>query len=269
MISNPSSTRPEIADWLLERYALQELPATAMERVREALARDEGLRQRLAALEADSAAALAAHPPARVSAAIRARVADETARRRALWRRPALAFAAPMLLAVAVVGVWLGQGPVRPAPSMVEPDTTRIKGTGPQLMLFRRTGAVVEKLSTGATASSGDVVQLAYLAAGGHFGAIISVDGRGVVTSHLPATGAVSAALQSGGPVTLETAYRLDDAPRFEAFYLVTARQPFELAPVRAAAAAAASTPRALPTSLPLPASLDQTAVLLRKDILR
>jgi hypothetical protein len=32
-------------------------------------------------------------------------------------------------------------------------------------------------------------VQLAYQAAGRHFGAIVSIDGRGVVTRHLPAAG--------------------------------------------------------------------------------
>ncbi|MDE2734261.1 MAG: ActD-like protein, partial [Gemmatimonadota bacterium] len=68
------------------------------------------------------------------------------------------------------------------------------------------------------------------------FGAILSVDGRGTVTQHLPATGTEAVPLAAQD--TLDVAYELDDAPRWERFYLVAADRRFELATVKTKLAA-------------------------------
>jgi anti-sigma factor RsiW len=258
----------EIPDWQLERYALSELPAEEMRQLAQALERDPAARERLAALEADSAALLSAHPPHAAVATIRARLAGEMRRRSTAWR-PVLALAAPMLVAAVAVGIWLREPPPPDESSSAQSDTTRTKGAATRLLLFRQAKDGVETLSSGARAKAGDLVQLAYQAGGGRYGVIVSVDGRGVVTPHLPASGTSAAALRAEGPVTLEAAYRLDDAPRFEAFYFVTSSRVFDLAAIRSAAAAAAARGEVPPDPLSLPASFDQTVFLLRKDTAR
>ena len=117
----------------------------------------------------------------------------------------------------------------------------------------------------GAAARENDVVQLAYQAAGRHFGAIVSIDGRGVVTRHLPAAGPLASPLKSGAAFALPQAYRLDDAPGFERFYFVTADQPFAVDLVLTAASHAAGAEG----RLALPAGLDQYSFALRKETAR
>lgn len=254
----------DVPDWLLERYRLSEVTDDQRLRVERALAADPSVGVRLAALERDTTAELEAHPPRVFAAAVRARAAAG-ARRRGTWR-PALVLVAPALLAAIGFGVWRAGAPV-PAPGTeAGPDSTRLKGLRPQLLLFRKVGAATEPLPAGARAREGDVVQLAYQAAGQRYGVIVSVDGRGVVTEHLPRNERRAAALRAGGVVPLASAYRLDDAPRFEAFYFVTANEPFATAGVAEAARQAAKASEPPPAALPLPQPFQQAHILLRKD---
>src|SRR5690349_3794278 len=64
-----------IADWQLERYRLNELPATESDAVRVALEHDESLRLRLDALGRSDRRLLDLHPPRRMASAIRDRLA--------------------------------------------------------------------------------------------------------------------------------------------------------------------------------------------------
>jgi hypothetical protein len=107
---------------------------------------------------------------------------------------------------------------------------------------------------------------VAYRCASRRFGVIVSIDGRGVVTRHLPLTGAAAAALEPGATTLLDRAYELDDAPRWERFFLVTGETAFDVQVVldaaRGAAAGAGADP---PPALPLQAPLQQSTFLLRK----
>ena len=255
---------PDVPDWLLERYRLDEVTDNQRRRVERALAADPSVAARLAALDRDTTAELEAHPPRVVAASLRARL-DAEARPRRPWRG-ALAIAAPALLAALALGMWRAGAPAPATNTGAAPDTTRDKGQRPQLLLFRKVGASSEPLQAGAQAREGDVVQLAYQAAGRRYGVIVSVDGRGVVTEHLPQNESEATALRAGGPVILASSYRLDDAPRFEAFYFVTADEPFATARVVAAARLAAGTASAPPAALPLAREFQQAQILLRKD---
>jgi len=62
----------------------------------------------------------------------------------------------------------------------------RVKGLEPTLLLFRKTPEGSEPLKDGAAARAGDLIRIGYRAAGQRWGVIVSVDGRGVVTRHLP-----------------------------------------------------------------------------------
>jgi hypothetical protein len=148
-------------------------------------------------------------------------------------------------------------------------EGNRLKGLRPHLLLFRRTAQGVEKLAPGDRARQDDVIQLAYQAAGRSYGVIVSIDGRGVVTRHLPQDGAQSAELDRSGVATLAKAYRLDDAPRFERFIFITSDQPFAVDPILETArktAADGGDMEAVP--LPLPDSLNQSTFVLAKESL-
>lgn len=140
--------------------------------------------------------------------------------RRKLPLRPALgalALAAGLALA-------LRQPPEPQAPEALE--STLIKGN---IQLLAWTPSH-QRVSDGSALGSGDVLQLAFVSAGWTQGAILSVDGAGTVTQHLPEQGARSVELPPNG--LLPSSFQLDDAPEYERFLFVTSDQPFELQPL-------------------------------------
>ena len=155
---------------------------------------------------------------------------------------------------------------IEPPPS--EAPTERLKGLKPTLALYRRTAEGSEALADGDLARAGDLIRVGYRAAGRRFGVILSLDGRGRVTLHLPREGRQAAPLLAGEMVLLDHAFELDDAPRWERFYFVTADAPFAVPPVLEDArhAAEGGSP---PLSLKLPRTLEQSAFSLEKEVRR
>jgi hypothetical protein len=247
----------EIPDWQLERFRVGELPRAEQDAIAGAVERDAALRLRVEALAASDREILAAHPPRLAAAVIRSRAASAP---RARGRgRLVLAVAASL----AVLGAGIGLLPLRDDRTAAR-DETRIKGQQPHLAVFRQTQAGVEALADGSRAREGDLVQLAYQAAGRRFGVIVSIDGRGVVTVHHPRDGREAARLVPGRAVRLPSAYRLDDAPGRERFVLVTGGDPFDVAVVVDAAerlAAGSAGP-----ALTLPPPLEQSWFTLSKE---
>lgn len=250
----------EMRDWQIERFVLGELPRSEQEALAQAIMEEPALRARVDAIEASNREILAAHPP-RLAASV---IGERLAARRlssGAWVRRAIAVAASLAVAGAGLGVLrLREGGID------APAETRVKGLRPHLGVFRETPAGVEALADGSLAREGDLVQLTYQAAGHRFGVILSIDGRGVVTVHHPRDGRQAARLVPGQDVRLPSAYRLDDAPGWERFVLVTAEDPFDIAPVVDAAAhlTASGTPATEP--LALPSSLEQSSFTLSKD---
>jgi anti-sigma factor RsiW len=261
---------------VLERYRLGELPAAEAEALERRLEAEPDLAARLAALDRSDEEIRRLYPPAWLADQVRSRrkAAPDGAARPAWgwllrWPVPAALAAAatialvlaPRLLSPPALEPVAG---ARPAPSaLAVASGDRIKGLQPSLVLFRKTGSGSEALADGAVARAGDVVRVGYRAAGRTHGVIVSVDGRGLVTVHLPTSGSEAAPLRSGETVLLDRAYELDDAPHFERFYLVTADRDFEVEAVVEAARRVAGVPAQ--DHLMLPAPLQQTSFLLRK----
>lgn len=263
---DPAPARTRDPDLHVEKALLGELPAGARLL--------PGEEPRLEALRADNAAVLDRYPARRVAAEIDRRLREERQPRR-MWQ---LAWA-PAAIALALIVAW-GLRPHAPAggggdPIEVGPDEVTLKGgVQPELRIYLKHGERPERLRDGSAVRGGDVVQLAYLAAGRRAGVIVSIDGRGSATLHHPPPGASGAngvsamALQStGAEVPLPRAYQLDDAPRFERFFFVTAADPAKLdvQAIVGAARTLAQGPAAERDPLPLPPSLQQSSVRLRK----
>ena len=259
-------TRPDdaatVPDLYLERYALGELPEDERGQIERLLALDPALRGRLDALESSDAEIARQYPPALMDERIRAR-ARGGSRRAVARRRRSPAWLAPALAAAAVV-LAVGASVLRP-PARV--DDVRLKGGEAELVVFRRTAAGSERLGPGARAVRGDLIRVGYRAAGRPYGAILSTDGNGNVTQHLPRSGGRAAPLETGGTVLLDFSYELDDAPRWERFYLVTGDEPFDLEAVRQAARdVAAVGSEATAPLLEIPADLEQSIFTLAKE---
>ncbi len=109
----------------------------------------------------------------------------------------------------------------------------RIKGSGDSILTVYRKGASgTEKLGAGTVVRPGDVLQLSYRVSQNLQGALVSVDGNRNVTVHL-AQGGRSTALSAGTERPLEFSYELDQAPRYEVFFLLVSPKPFDLEPIR------------------------------------
>jgi hypothetical protein len=143
-------------------------------------------------------------------------------------------------------------------PGQLEP--TRTKGLEPHLRIYLGGGAEPVVLRDGARVKGHDVVQVAVVAPGRLWAAVVSIDGQGGATLHAPPS-AIGL-----GEVRLPRAFELDEAPGFERFFLVVSSAPFDGQPVLAAAQTLARDPAAARAQpLALPPGLSQSALLLDK----
>lgn len=268
--------------WFVERAAQGELDATAIEQVRARLAAEgKSMDEELAHLRTSNQQILAELPRHSMGAAIRRRAesaSPEAKRPRFRW----LVLVAPPLLAGSVaLALFAVRGPGHGVPAVGSSRTTEEEVTfkgdvlrAPRLVVYRRKAAQAsglpgsERLADGAQAAHGDVLQLAYdKSPDGLFGALLSIDGAGRVTQHLPEEGARTAApLVAVREVPLPSAYELDDAPDFERFVLVTSHEPFSIeVALDAARALARQGKSAERAPLTLAADFHQVSVLVHK----
>lgn len=258
---------PEI---YLEQALLGELP----DEKRSLLESDEAV-TRLGELEISNREILMKYDPGDMAERIRERLDAGPSNIRTGWFGE---HRVGVLLAAAAVAIFAGTSPFlfRKSASidLTTPGTeiTRIKGMDPSISLYRNHDGTVEELVDGATAREADRIQISYNAAGKPFGAIFSIDGRGVVSLHFPGNRAGSLVLKRDGEVALDFSYQLDDAPRFERFFFVTSDRTFDIDVVLKAAEKLSrrlmvgeTDPGGVP--LELPEGLDHTSLLIRKEV--
>lgn len=274
--------QPRVPDWLLERVALDQIPPGQADDLARRMAEDPTAQARLEALRASDQEILEALPPAQVAAEVERRrriaAAAEAERSRPRAWLPAMgALAAAAVLALVLLPG--RDGKVTPGIAPTGEDT-RAKGD-PHLVIHRKRGEEVERLQRDASARAGDLLQIAYVAAGHAHGVILSIDGAGVVTVHhpiapatdttLPTEGVPGKGVPGKGLIELAHAYELDDAPAYERFFFVTSVDP-KAGPIDPAliverAQALARDPGTARTApLALPPSLQQWSFLLRKE---
>ena len=256
-----------LPDWLVERAALDEVAPASRERVERADPNE--LAAQIAALRADNAAELAAHPPAAAIATIERRVVAEIKRAAAERRRRRMGMFGMLSAAAAAVAIFVvvkrdPAGIAEPQPD--DPEVTRVKGAA-RLTAFRQNGEQAEQLDADALVQAGDLVQLRYNAGGRGYGVIASLDGDGVVTLHYPFSedAAPEATALAAKPTALPHAYELDDAPHFERFFFITAYGPIDVKQSLASLRALARRSTASFAPLDLPRGLHQWSLRLRK----
>jgi hypothetical protein len=258
-----------LPDWLLERALVDEVPPQHAERVLEAIARPD-VAARMRTMREQGDRLLADLPPAAFAAEIERRrpsVRELPSRRRWVWLAPLAAGVAALALFLII-----GRDGDRGSETRVTSNDghgERVKGT-PHLVVHRQRGEASEPLAHGDLARKAELLQVSYVASGARYGVIVSIDGRGVVTLHLPEHGESSAALSPRGRVALPHSYELDDAPGFERFFFITSAAPFRIEAVTTAARALArDITKARTRPLMLTPDLTQQTFLLRKGTVR
>jgi hypothetical protein len=261
-----------VSDFDLERFVIDDVTADERRRIAGLLATDPELARRIAALRCDNAATLALHPPRRVEAEVLRRTSSSSSSSSssslfwspARWRVVATTTGLAACAAVVLL-----------APRSVEhasgPTSERVKGEGQHLFATHVDGDRQQPITTGSTLPAGAVVQLGVAGLDGHFGVVVSLDGRGAVTLHAPEHGEHSiawpATTEPGDVASLSSSFTLDDAPSFERFVLVSAPSPFPVAAVvDALHVVAAHADRGRDEPLTLPFSAFQQSLVVLKD---
>jgi hypothetical protein len=262
--------KARISEWKLERYLLGELPPFDMETIRKLAESDPDLRRRLEGLQRSNQDILKQYPAELMTRRILARAMPPAPTSPALGIRMRRFGSLPKLAAVAFafLVVLLIFVPRRFDRTVRDSTLTEggFKGGVPSLVLYRRIPSGAERLSEGSTTRPGDTIQIAYWGIGGHYGAILSLDGRGVVTLHFPENDSQSAPLAAGHLARLNSSYELDDAPGWECFYFVTSDKPFQVDSVLQAARKVGQV-KSAPGRLPLSDAFAQSVFLLRKAV--
>jgi len=148
----------------------------------------------------------------------------------------------------------------------------RVKGGGAsgtdqaRIQVYRKAGSSVETLKDGDLVRAGDLLQIAYTAAGKPYGVIVSLDGRGAVNLHYPDSPLGSTRLKSDPQVMLQMSYELDDAPDFECFYFITSPAEIDIRSVLDKISAAGKLGGIPPgRRVDLPAAWDRFTICFRK----
>ena len=260
-----------IPDVLVELLALGELDEAEAAEVRAQLEAEGD--ERLAEIERSNAAVLERYPAADIVPELQASAGVIPLRRPASgWVVGVLAAAAALVLVWLLAGREDSQSTDEPnriamaqttTPESVDdgPDTVRRKGEA-RLLIYRQGEG--DPLAPNDAVRAGDLLQVTYVTGPHAHGVIVSLDGSGVATLHSPSEPDDPTTL-SPGVVRLDHAYELDDAPKFERFFFVTADEPLD--PQRVLQAARDLGRAASPTEslLALPDAWSQQSLVLRK----
>lgn len=260
-----------VSDWKLERYRLGELPQGELDLIRERVAVDPALAERVAALARSDDTILKEYATEdavrRIEGQVRMTALADRRRVSERFVVGGLGFAAVTAAALLVTVARFDEEHVQPVLPGLSDDGLRLKG-GAQLVIVRQRQGASTPLRSGDSARAGDLLQVSYRASAPGFGAILSIDGRGSVTWHFPHSD-TAAPLATAGLTALPQAYELDDAPTVERFFLVTSPTAFALSALQDAAERFARDRAAVADphrELVLAPALAQTSFVIRKE---
>jgi hypothetical protein len=228
------TTVNKISDFKLERYLLGELPEKEMRDFQERELSDEIFAARVREMREQGKRFVAENPFEVLEAKMDA--ADEAADGNVisgLW----LKVAAALVIALGVfsmvvlnrnVETYSGESATMEVAMANVDDGTRIKGMSASLEVWKKTGDSAVQMVNLGDASEGDEIQLRYRVPQKCFGMLFSMDGNGTVTMHM-GDGNNAIELEPGKMTTLPFAYKLDNAPKFEKFFLLTSQNSFAI----------------------------------------
>ena len=221
----------QISDFKLERYLLGELPEVEMAALRKREAEDELFAARVKMMREEGERFLAENPFSALEDKLEN---DQRSVERSLWLRVAAVLVVAFgIFSVVVLNRQTDIVNETSATSgmdvaMADVDNgTRIKGMTAGLEVWKKMGDSAVQMVNLGEAREGDEIQLRYRVPQKCFGMLFSMDGNGTVTMHM-GEGNHAVELKPGKMTTLPFAYKLDNAPKFEKFFLLTSGEMFE-----------------------------------------
>jgi hypothetical protein len=221
----------QISDFKLERYLLGELPEVEMAALRKREAEDELFAARVKMMREEGERFLAENPFSALEDKLEN---DQRSVERSLWLRVAAVLVVAFgIFSVVVLNRQTDIVNESSATSgmdvaMADVDNgTRIKGMTAGLEVWKKMGDSAVQMANLGEAREGDEIQLRYRVPQKCFGMLFSMDGNGTVTMHM-GEGNRAVVLEPGKMTTLPFAYKLDNAPKFEKFFLLTSGEMFE-----------------------------------------
>lgn len=247
---NPKNIGP-VSDFKMEQYLIGALPENEMQELRDREASDEIFAARVAALKEQNEKILAENPFEKLSVELdRADLVNGSLTDAGncagsmTFKFGVMKIAAAVIVALGIFSAVIigGRGEVvqMDAAQQAGSDVamvagsdngygeTRLKGMQARMEIWKKTAEGVAQMEEKGLASEGDELQLRYVVPEKCFGMLISMDGNGVVTVHM-GQGAQAIAVEPGKMNTLPFAYKLDDAPHFEKFFLLTSKNEFSV----------------------------------------
>ena len=226
----------KISDFKLERYLLGELPESEMAALQKREAEDEIFAARVAEMRLQGKRFVAENPFAALEERIEAAGGVENravAPRNTLWLKVAAALVIALGIFSAVVlnrnvDTFDSQNASMEVAMADMDNGTRIKGMQASLEVWKKTGDSAVQMVNLGNASEGDEIQLRYRVPQKCYGMLFSMDGNGTITMHM-GEGNKAIELEPGKMTTLPFAYKLDNAPKFEKFFLLTSQKAFEI----------------------------------------
>ena len=226
----------KISDFKLECYLLGELPESEMAALQKREAEDEIFAARVAEMRLQGKRFVAENPFAALEERIEAAGGVENravAPRNTLWLKVAAALVIALGIFSAVVlnrnvDTFDSQNASMEVAMADMDNGTRIKGMQASLEVWKKTGDSAVQMVNLGNASEGDEIQLRYRVPQKCFGMLFSMDGNGTITMHM-GEGNKAIELEPGKMTTLPFAYKLDNAPKFEKFFLLTSQNAFEI----------------------------------------
>ena len=226
----------KISDFKLERYLLGDLPEGEMQALREREACDEIFAARVREMREQGERFLAENPFSAIEDKLKNAERLEILPNRSfntLWLKiaAALVIALGVFFAVVLnrnVATYEGSGTSMEVALADTDDGTRIKGMSASLEVWKKTGDSAVQMVNLGDAFEGDEIQLRYRVPQKCFGMLFSMDGNGTITMHM-GEGDKAIELEPGKMTTLPFAYKLDNAPKFEKFFLLTSEKAFEI----------------------------------------
>ena len=226
----------KISDFKLERYLLGELPESEMAALQKHEAEDEIFAARVAEMRLQGKRFVAENPFAALEERIEAAGGVENravAPRNTLWLKVAAALVIALGIFSAVVlnrnvDTFDSQNASMEVAMADMDNGTRIKGMQASLEVWKKTGDSAVQMVNLGNASEGDEIQLRYRVPQKCFGMLFSMDGNGTITMHM-GEGNKAIELEPGKMTTLPFAYKLDNAPKFEKFFLLTSQNSFAI----------------------------------------
>ena len=221
----------QISDFKLERYLLGELPEVEMAALRKREAEDDLFAARVKMMREEGERFLAENPFSGLEDKLEN---GQRSVERSLWLR----VAAVLVVAFGIFSVVVlnrqtdivndASATSGMDVAMADVDNgTRIKGMTAGLEVWKKMGDSAVQMVNLGEAREGDEIQLRYRVPQKCFGMLFSMDGNGTVTMHM-GEGNRAVELEPGKMTTLPFAYKLDNAPKFEKFFLLTSGEMFE-----------------------------------------